>query len=77
MHARPAIAPDNEPRSVGLPVLILSISIQVSIPIAAAELVTIIADTAKLVAPNADPALNPNHPNHRRPVPSMEYPKWW
>jgi hypothetical protein len=40
-------------------------------PVQPARLVTRNAITARRLAPSADPALNPNHPNQRKTVPSM------
>jgi hypothetical protein len=39
-------------------------------PAAAATVVVPSACTAMPLAPNAEPALKPNQPNHNRPVPS-------
>jgi hypothetical protein len=39
-------------------------------------LVVINAFAANPFAPRADPALNPNHPNHNNAAPITAYPKW-
>ena len=67
MATRPATAPETAPRVVKWPVLIRSMMSQPSMAAAAARLVFMNAVAARLVAPSADPALNPNQPNHRMP----------
>src|SRR5690606_11732770 len=65
-----ATAPDAAPSAVGLPRWMFSTSIQLSAAAAAAALVTTKAFAASPSAAKALPALNPNHPNHSRAVPS-------
>ena len=70
---KPVIAPEIAPNIVGLPVFIISIiTHDIKAAAAAAMFVTRNADPASPPAERADPALNPNQPNHRRPVPIME-----
>ncbi len=71
MATSPATAPDAAPRVVGWPSLIRSMTSQPSMPADAARNVFITAVAATPSAASADPALNPNHPNQRMPVPSM------
>src|SRR5262249_18440499 len=66
---RPATAPDAAPRIVGLPETIHSARTQPSVAQAAAMCVTTKAFVASPLAPNADPALNPNQPTHSRAAP--------
>ena len=66
---RPATAPDAAPRVVAWPVRIRSTTSQPSIPAAAASWVFMKACAARPFAPSADPALKPNQPNQRMPVP--------
>ena len=75
MATRPATAPVMAPKTVGFPILYVSIKIHVIIATAAATLDTRIADAASPFAARADPPLNPIHPNQRNPAPSMEYPR--
>src|SRR5688500_13144052 len=69
MATRPATAPEAAPRVVACPPLIRSMRSQPSMAEAAPRLVLIRAWAATPLAPSAEPALNPNHPNHRMPVP--------
>ncbi len=66
----PATAPDAAPSVVACPVLTFSTISQPSIAAAAATNVFMNACAATSLAASADPALKPNHPNHRIPVPS-------
>ena len=66
---RPATAPDAAPRIVALPECSRSTTSQPSIAAAAARCVFTSACTASPSAASAEPALNPNQPNHRMPVP--------
>src|SRR4051812_42187904 len=70
MATRPATAPDAAPSVVGFPSRNFSTTIQPSIAAAVAVLVLTNAYAARLFAPSAEPALNPNQPNHNRPAPS-------
>jgi hypothetical protein len=56
---------------LGLPFIQLAAS-QVNAPAAAAVFVTTKADAARPLAANAEPELNPNHPNQSRAAPSMD-----
>src|SRR4030042_48650 len=66
----PATAPEQTPNIVGFPLRIHSIIAQLKPAAAAAVLVTTKAFTAKPFAARALPALNPNQPHQRKPVPS-------
>mmetsp|Transcript_530 Transcript_530/g.2039 ORF Transcript_530/g.2039 Transcript_530/m.2039 type:complete len:210 (+) Transcript_530:612-1241(+) len=70
MVARPAMAPTHAPTSVGLPLCSHSMTIHANSAHDAEISVLIPAFAAAVLAPSADPALNPNHPNHSMPVPS-------
>src|SRR4051812_48106243 len=70
MATNPATAPDAAPRVVACPSLIRSTMSQPSIAAAAARWVFMNATAAWLLAASADPALKPNQPNQRMPVPS-------
>src|SRR5687768_18494421 len=73
----PATMPDAKPRIVGLPTWIHSTSIQIVAAAAAAICVLANASAATLPAigssapgsATAEPALNPNQPNHSKPAP--------
>ena len=67
---RPATAPDAAPSVVACPLLTRSTMSQPSIAADAATNVLRNACAATPLAASADPALNPNQPNHRMPVPS-------
>ena len=66
----PATAPDAAPSVVACPPLIRSTISQPSIAAAAATNVFMNACAATPLAASAEPALKPNQPNHRMPVPS-------
>ena len=70
MATSPATAPDAAPSVVAWPPLSRSTTSQPSIAAAAALLVLRKAWAARPLAARAEPALKPNHPNHRMPVPS-------
>ncbi len=70
MATRPATAPEAAPRVVAFPSRIFSTNNQPSRAAAAAVLVLTNANPARVSAASSDPALNPNQPNHSRPVPS-------
>ena len=70
MATRPMTPPVQAPITVGFPVLIVSISIQESMPAAAEVFVVIRAWTARPSAASARPAINPTQPNQRRNAPS-------
>src|SRR6266568_4315643 len=69
MPTRPTTAPVAAPTAVILPVRVESSSAHVSTAAAAAVFVLTNASAARPFAASADPALNPNHPNHSRPAP--------
>src|SRR5689334_465915 len=69
MATNPATAPEAAPRVVACPPLIRSTMSQPHMAAAAARWVLINAWAARPLAPRAEPALNPNQPNHRMPVP--------
>ena len=71
MPTSPATIPEAAPRLVKWPSRTRSTIAQVSPPAAAATNVLMNACAVWPVAPSADPALKPNQPNHRMPVPSM------
>src|SRR4051812_44945582 len=66
---RPATAPEIAPSTVGLPLLIHSMSIQPSVAAAAARCVVTKALDARPLAARAEPALKPNQPTHSRAAP--------
>src|SRR5690606_8928163 len=68
---KPTTAPIQAPIAEGF--LFLSRSKNIQAIAAAAEAVVVVAkaEAANSLAPPADPALNPNHPNQSRPVPRM------
>ena len=65
----PTTAPIQNPNTEGFLLLRTSKNIHDKPAAAAAILVVAKAETAKALAPRAEPALNPNQPNHNRPVP--------
>src|SRR3954471_359166 len=71
MPTRPATMPDAAPRLVGWPSRIFSVTSQPSMAAHVATTVLFIAYPAMPLAPSAEPALNPNQPNHSRPEPSI------
>src|SRR6476660_6137040 len=70
MATRPATAPDAAPSVVGLPSRICSTTNQPRIAVQVASIVLVKATPARSPAVSAEPALNPNHPNHSRLAPS-------
>src|SRR5690349_12674080 len=69
MATRPTTAPIQNPRAEGFLPRTASKRIQARPAAADAVLVVAKADAARAPALNALPALNPNHPNHSKPVP--------
>src|SRR5687768_7749086 len=69
MATRPTTAPIQNPSTEGFLPFSTSKNIQARPAAAAAVLVVAKAETANELAPNADPALKPNQPNHSKPVP--------
>src|SRR3954462_4320187 len=70
MATRPATAPDAAPSVVGLPSRICSTTNQPRIAVHVAIIVLVNATPARSPAVSAEPALNPNQPNHSRLAPS-------
>src|SRR3954470_5269981 len=77
MHTSPATAPEQAPRTVGLPRSSHSRPAQVSAPAAAEKWVAANALAATPSAAKALPALNPNQPTHKRAAPKAVYVKLW
>ena len=69
MATNPTTAPIQKPSTEGFFPRITSKNIHDKPAVAAAILVVAKADTANVLAPNADPALKPNQPNQSKPVP--------
>ncbi len=67
---RPAITPEQKPSAEGLWPTIFSTAIHARAPEAVATKVLIIARAAEPLASRAEPALNPNQPAQRSPVPT-------
>src|SRR6202521_4964996 len=65
----PATAPEIAPSALARPFLSHSAALQPSAAAAAAKCVATNALVARLLAASALPALNPNHPTHRRHAP--------
>src|SRR5256885_16662390 len=70
MATNPTTRPVPAPTAVALPVRIRSKHAHVTSAMAAAVFVFVNASAARPLAARAEPALNPNHPNHKRPAPS-------
>ena len=70
---KPTTAPIQNPNTDGFFPLITSKNIQAKPAAAAAVFVVANAFTANELAPNAEPALKPNHPNQSKPVPIKSY----
>src|ERR671914_2992128 len=66
---RPTTIAVAQPTAVGLPDLMMSSIVQTTSVPAGASIVVTNARLAIGLAASALPALNPNHPNHRRPAP--------
>src|SRR5215469_17487351 len=66
---RPATAPEIPPSTLALPLRIHSAAAHPTAAEAAAKCVATKALVARLPAPNALPALNPNQPTHNRQAP--------
>src|SRR5438445_11369597 len=73
MPTSPTTAPVAAPTAVIFPVRVVSSSAQVSTAAAAAVFVFTNASAASPFAAKADPALNPNYPNHSRPAPNRTH----
>lgn len=70
MATRPATTPEAAPNVVGRPSRICSTDSQPSMPRQPATRVLRKMAAAVPLAANADPALNPNQPNHSSPTPT-------
>src|SRR5882672_6230180 len=68
---RPATAPEQKPRTLGLPRVMYSAMAQVKEPTAVAIVVVMKALAATTSAATAEPALKPYHPTQSMPVPTM------
>src|SRR5579871_536194 len=77
MATRPATAPEAAPREVALPWWNHSIRHQVMAAMAVAVLVVTKALQARALAAQAEPALKPNQPNHRRLAPKSTMVRLW
>ncbi len=71
MTTRPATAPEQNPRTVGLPRVAHSMAGQVTDATAVARVVAMKALAAMPSAATALPALNPYQPTQSMPVPTM------
>src|SRR6266567_5718385 len=69
---RPATAPEQKPRMLGLPRVMYSAIAQTNEAVAVARVVVMNALAAMTSAATALPALNPYHPTHNMPVPTMQ-----
>src|SRR5713101_9815735 len=73
----PTTTPVAAPTAVTLPVRTRSQQAHVTSAVAAAVLVFVNATAARPFAASADPALNPNQPNHSSPAPSSTRGTLW
>ncbi|MNS99741.1 hypothetical protein D3C86_1686860 [compost metagenome] len=71
MATKPTTAPMQAPKAEGFLPRAASKKIQLNAAEAEATAVVANAYTASEDADNAEPALNPNHPNHNIPVPRI------
>src|SRR5262245_40631590 len=71
MTTRPATAPEQKPRMLGLPLKIHSATAHVKEATAVAIVVVVNALAATTSAATAEPALNPYQPTQSMPVPTM------
>src|SRR2546423_13150446 len=69
---RPATAPEQKPRMLGLPLTMYSAMAQAKEPTAVAMVVVMKALAAMPSAATALPALKPYHPTQSMPVPTMQ-----
>src|SRR6266511_3295273 len=69
---RPATAPEQKPRMLGLPLTSHSVSAQMKDPTAVAIVVVMNALAAMPSAATALPALKPYQPTHSMPVPTIQ-----
>src|SRR5437879_9454017 len=77
MTTRPATAPEQKPRTLGLPRNIHSAIGQTKEATAVARVVVVKALAATTSAATALPALNPYQPTHNIPVPIMHSTMLW
>src|SRR4029079_7899904 len=77
MTTSPATAPEQKPKMLGLPLVTYSIIAQVNDATAVASVVVIKAFAAIPSAATALPALNPYHPTHSIPVPTIVKTRLW
>src|SRR6266542_2992903 len=74
---RPATAPEQNPRMLGLPLTTHSVIAQANDPTAVAMVVVMKAFAATPSAATALPALKPYHPTHNIPVPTIQSTMLW
>src|SRR5580765_5969214 len=74
---RPATAPEQKPRMLGLPLTTHSVSAQTNEPTAVAIVVVMKAFAATPSAATALPALKPYQPTHSIPVPTIQRTMLW
>src|SRR6478672_12282697 len=72
MTTRPATAPEQKPRMLGLPLMTYSAMAHTNEATAVARVVVVNALAAMPSAATALPALNPYQPTHNIPVPTMQ-----
>src|SRR5262245_37981778 len=77
MATRPATAAVAPPSAVGFPRCSHSMAAHTTTAVDAAVLVLRKASVASGLALSALPALNPNHPVHRRPAPTRQSGRLW
>src|SRR5437879_12800105 len=77
MPTRPTTRPVAAPTAVAFPVRNRSRHTHATNAVAAAVLVFVNARAASPFAASAEPALNPNQPNHKRPAPSSTSGTLW
>src|ERR1700745_1515848 len=77
MTTSPPTAPEQNPRTLGLPRKLYSSIAQVNDATAVASVVVVNALAEIESAPRALPALKPYHPTHNMPVPIMQSTMLW
>src|SRR6478736_120698 len=77
MTTRPPTAPEQKPKTLGLPLVTASAIAQTNEPVAVASVVVRNAFAAMPSAATALPALNPYQPTQSIPVPTMQSTKLW
>src|SRR2546423_14233799 len=73
----PPTAPEQNPRTLGLPRKMYASMAQVKEATAVSRVVVVKALAAMVSAPSALPALNPYHPTQSMPVPTMQRTMEW